>query len=430
MFTKASSILILLVSVLILSVAVVDPQDSLAVGGIHPDHPLAVNGTEPLTGPPFPVSERSSSESQPAIAYNPIDKEFLVVWSNYWGPSAWDIYAQRISFDGRLLSWFYVGDGWFPDVAYNPANNSFLVVYQREDPVNGDDIWARRVTFAGPLDPEFPVANTSAQEWHPSVAFNEHGNFQDFMVVWEKSDQIQAQRVAGLPQGGPGGSELIGPKLDVSQSGKLAWWPDIAYNLNRNEYLVVYQQESAPASFVFDVYGRRITADSILLPEQAIDSSGNDQYLPKVAAFSPNNATPYLVVFGDKWNDSQGDVRGYLVDGDGLPHSLVNISTATNIYEGDADVVSSVAMGGYTVIWVSTDGATHLWARRVDPDGSLEATFRVSETPLSPGYYSESAVASGSPLSLVAWETSGLPLRDLAGRLLGYIVNLPLVSRK
>jgi hypothetical protein len=427
MYMKRSSIQSLLALVVLLAVAAVFAQDGLAV---NQDELLAVEGGEPLFGPPFPISERTSSESQPAIAYNHIDREYLVVWSNFWGPGNWDIYAQRISVDGDLVSWFYVGDGWFPDVAYNPANNSFLVVYQRDDAVNADNIWARRVTSAGPLDPEFPVANSSATEWHPSVAFNENANFQDFMVVWEKSDQIQAQRVAGIPQGGPGGSELIGPTLDVSQPGKLAWWPDIAYNLNRNEYLVVYQQESTAGSFVFDIYGRRITGDSFLLPEQAIDPSGEDQYLPKVAAFWTNQATPYLVVFGDNWNDSQGDVRGYLVDGDGLPNSLINISTATNVYEGNADVVSSIAAGGYTVVWVKTDGNTHLFARQVSHEGLLESTFQVTETALSPGYFSESAVAGGWPLGLVAWESSGQPLRDLAGRLLGYGVNLPLILRQ
>ena len=391
---------------------------------------MMIDSGEPLSGLPFLISERTSSESQPAIAFNPNDQEFLVVWSNYWGPNAWDIYAQRVSIDGQLLSWFYVGDGWYPDVAYNPANNSYLVVYMREDSMSGDnDIWGRHVASTGLLDSEFSIAISAADEGYPSVAYNEHTNFQDFMVVWARDDLIQAQRVAGSPQGGPGGSNLIGSKLDVSQAGRIAWWPDIAYNLNRNEYLVVYQQESTPGSFIFDIYGRRITGDSILLTEQAIDASGNDQVNPKAAAYWPNNATPYLVVFDDMWNDSQGDVRGYLVDGDGMPNTLINISIESNIYEGDPEVVSSVTMGGYSVIWLKTDGATHLWGRRVSPTGTVEPVFQISETALSPGYYAESAVAGGSPVGLVAWETTGQPLRDLAGRLLSYGVHLPVIRR-
>ena len=124
MFTKLSSIQFLLTVVLILSVVAVVAQDGLALNRVNHDELVAVEGGEPLFDPPFPISERSSSESQPAIAYNYIDQEYLVVWSNYWGPSVWDIYAQRVSIDGRLISGFYVGDGWFPDVAYNPANNS------------------------------------------------------------------------------------------------------------------------------------------------------------------------------------------------------------------------------------------------------------------------------------------------------------------
>ena len=114
--------------------------------------PAAVDSSLPFTGPPFKISERSSAESQPAIAYNPVDREFLVVWANYWDQVGWDVYAQRISNDGRLLSWFYVGDGLYPEVAYNPVNNSYLVVYERVE-----DIFARRVTNQGPSGAEFPI---------------------------------------------------------------------------------------------------------------------------------------------------------------------------------------------------------------------------------------------------------------------------------
>ena len=258
------------------------------------------------------------------------------------------------------------------------------------------------------------------------------------MVVWEIVDPqsgspiytIQAQRVAGLPQGGPGGSELIGATLDVSKSTKDTGSPDIAYNLNRNEYLVVYEQESSPASSVFDVIGRRITGDAVLLPEQTIDASANQQRSPRVAAYSPDHAMPYLVVFEDSWNDPTGDVRGYLLNGDGQPMNLVNVSATPNISESYADVASSEELGGYTAIWLKTDGDMHLWTRRIAHDGTLGPEYRVSESPVDPVNFSECAVANGVPLSLITWEQKVPQVRDLAGRLVGYRVNLPVIIQQ
>ncbi len=391
--------------------------------------PAAVSSSVPFTSPPFMISERPSYKSQPAITYNHIDREFLVVWANYWDNVGWDVYAQRISRDGKLLSWFYVGDGLYPDVAYNPVNNSYLVVYERNK-----IIYARRVTYQGPLGAEFPVAASGYRNEYPQVSYNKHPNYQDFMVVWEFDYQlsippiygIQAQRVAGLPQGGPGGSELIGATLDVSNSPQYSGMPDIAYNLNRNEYLVVYEKGTTPN---YDVFGRRITGGGVLLPENPIDTSANQQRYPKVAAYSPDHTNPYLVVFFDAWNDPSGDVRGYLVNGDGNPVLLVNIATAPGIREEYVDIASSEEMGGYTTAWLKTDGDTHIWMRRIDHAGGLGPVQQVNE-PANPVNLPEQALAMGSPLTLIAWEYTVPQGRDLAGRLAGYRVNLPVVIRR
>ena len=115
---------------------------------------LAITNSDPVLGSPFNISSGSIHEDTPAVAYNPVDREYLVVWSNVRATN--DIYAQRISVQGKFLAWFYVADGEFPVVAYNQKNNTYLVVYYKSV-AGGFDIYARRVHFLGLLNQNFPL---------------------------------------------------------------------------------------------------------------------------------------------------------------------------------------------------------------------------------------------------------------------------------
>ncbi|MFQ6000499.1 MAG: hypothetical protein ACE5LG_02390, partial [Anaerolineae bacterium] len=57
----------------------------------------------------------------PAVAYNSLHDEYLVVWENDRGATR-DIYARRVGSDGTVKSWFSVVSNankwnWLPDVA-------------------------------------------------------------------------------------------------------------------------------------------------------------------------------------------------------------------------------------------------------------------------------------------------------------------------
>ena len=144
-----------------------------------------------------------------------------MVWTNIWA-GANDIYTQRISEDGRFLSWFYVAEGEFPSVAYNEKNNTYLIVYQKW--VSTDyDIYAQRVDFTGPLGPEILMAfNLNDDEKWPRVAYNTHPNHDEFLVVWETTvhqptttQKVEGQRIAGTAGGGDGGGEGLGGRLPI-----------------------------------------------------------------------------------------------------------------------------------------------------------------------------------------------------------------------
>ncbi|MGD8634423.1 MAG: hypothetical protein PVF85_12685 [Anaerolineales bacterium] len=401
---------------------------------------------DPVIGWPFPISAvpDPAVERAPAIAYNSQDHEFLVVWENDRPSADNDIYAQRVSIDGRLLSWFYVADGTDPDVAYNPKHNDYLVVYSKL--VGGDtDIYARRVDYTGPLHPEFFVSNVlDRDEMRPRLDYNTHPSYDSFLVVWYEIDfsgtsdwvYVRGQLVTGVEGAGfLGGNTLITEHNIAVDQVNYHSVPDVTYNLNHNEFLVVYVKDPSLAggTGAEDIYGRRMTADGVLLAENPIDVFEGKQDYPAVAAYRLNSSYPYFVVYDDYWGDPNGSVRGIRLQVDGTPGAgatYINVAATLGIQQRSPHIASSEALGGYTVTWAEYNsgfGAWHAYARRLTGDGSLWGeAFSVSSLGAAAGSSgNHPVVAGGAPVALSAFETS----TGISGRLIGYRVNLPLIVR-
>lgn len=400
---------------------------------------LLTTTSDPVIGYPFTISQAAIDEISPAVAYDPNRREYLVVWQNARSVTD-DIYAQRISEQGELLSWFYVADGNSPQVAFNPKNNTYLVVYDKW--VSTDyDVYARRLDFTGPLGSEIPIAiNLNETEHSPAVSYNTHPSYDEFLVVWENVppppaaiNRVEGQRVAGFAGGGDAGGETIAGRLPIANNSDYNYDPDIAYNLNMNEFLVVFTRLPGGGGS-YDVFGRRITADGDLLPEAAIDSSGEDQYNPSVAAYRLNQTESYLVVFNDKWNDSDGDVRGYLVNQQGVSVTLINIATTPGQREFDPTISENEAWGGYLVSWVQgVSGNTDILGMQISDTGLTSPEFDLSNFGSTPMVCDRGQpdIALGKSTALSTWQDScgsagGI---DIVGRMIGYRVYLPLVMR-
>jgi hypothetical protein len=183
-----------------------------------------------------------------------------------------------------------------------------------------------------------------------------------------------------------------------------------------------------------DVYGRRITGGGVPLVETPIDSSGNDQYNPAVSAYHLNTANPYLVVFTDTWNDSAGDVRGYLVNQQGQPALLINIADTSGLREFDPAIAQSETWGGFVVTWTQGPiGDLDIFGMRVSDTGFNHPKFEISHYGTVPKVCDRAAsdIGVGNVAALAVWRddcgsAGGL---DILGRMLGYRVNLPLTIR-
>lgn len=89
------------------------------------------------------VSALDNNKYSPAVAYNSNHDQYMVVWENVWPGGHHDIYAQRISSTGQLLSWFAVSVNtnkqMQPSVAYDPLRDRYLVTWIYDVWGNGTD---------------------------------------------------------------------------------------------------------------------------------------------------------------------------------------------------------------------------------------------------------------------------------------------------
>jgi hypothetical protein len=393
-------------------------------------------------GPEITISARDSLEYSPAIAYNSKHNEYLVVWENDWGGGYHDVYAQRISGSGQLLSWFAlttVHSQTNPAAAYDPVNDRYLVVWAYDHWGNGTDwdVHGRFVPWNGPPDPtDFPICSWSSNQGRPAVAYGRAQ--EEFLVVWTNTapgvlGYISAVRITAATGGFPDGDGFT-----VSSGAQIRDFPDVAYNLARNEYLVTWDLEISASNL--DIWGMRLSGTGVPLTggsptvtgEFVIAGWPSFEAAPAVAACAA--ADQYLVA----WQSDQAPAeKNYAIyarylNGDAVPGHVYEIDDTTSP-ELNVDVDCNLAGDRYLLAWQTRyANPMHyaIWARITWPNEDLPPQFLV-KLPGSTTDREYPAVAGGRTGYLVAWEhqrdTGGN--RDIHGRLLQCVLYLPVVLR-
>lgn len=131
----------------------------------------------------------------PRLAYNRARNEFLVVWSEYFGPS-YDILGRRVKMAGGagvLGDIFKISlntdsaEDIFPDVAALPfpaGIGQYLVVWESHITSSNGDIYAQPVTGDGAVaaDTTVTIADPATNQSFPAVAGSEIS--QQYLVTW------------------------------------------------------------------------------------------------------------------------------------------------------------------------------------------------------------------------------------------------------
>jgi hypothetical protein len=265
-----------------------------------------------------------SDHYKPAIAYNSVHDEFLVVWHNTWPSGHNDIYARRVSATGQLLSWFSVSAGTNnrsdPAVAYNATNDEYLVVWRYN--ANGDgttyDIWGRTIAWNGAyLNPEFQIITWPNRTFRkPEVVWNQIEN--EYLVVWSAFDATTslATDVADALLDSHG-NKAYGAIISSSDHPHQA---DVTYNCSTNEYFVVWRYMDGSQG---NIRGARVSAGFgiVVNPpgEIAISSDSDDEQFPAVTS---NGYDLYLVAW-QKQNSGNWGVRVKDLDVTGIVGSTI-----------------------------------------------------------------------------------------------------------
>ena len=386
---------------------------------------------------PFPIAQVAlNSEYDPTIAYDFIKQQYLVSFVNELGGS-YAVNAVCLDKEGTIIQTYVLGNGLSPDAVYNPSNDTYIVVweYSTTGNIGGARVSGNCCPQVGCTSAPWNVTyDRPGYEGTPAIAYNEHASHEDMLIVWaDDENQSSHWAVWGRRLSG---TTFMGSSFPITSTTTAHnYQPDVAYNLNMNEFIVVYTTDSSKGmnQTTRDINARRLWngagSTGGLLAESAIDTSGGSQDSPAVATYRLNHNTPYLVIFRDHWNDNAGDIRGYLLNKDhAMPMQLLNIATRSGIPEDTPKISSFEPRGGYAVVWtesLSGSNSNVLW-RKVSPEGLMGNTIGVATTPVT-NWYPD--IANSLPFPLAVWVTNDGTGNDVFARFLYVETYLPAVMR-
>lgn len=329
-------------------------------------------------GPPVPFATQtlinvwdglSDQNWWPAVAYNPVQDEFLVVWQHWGGSSSCEIFAQRVARNGLLIdSPIPVTVGLTSTlpipaaVAFAPSHGGYLVVYPRPVSVSDFEIAGRWVAWDGAVDPtEITIADGAGSRELPDIAYNPIDD--EFLVVWMNV--------------WPGGSrDIDARRLDAGTLASLSWAnvatgpefrmdPHVAFDEAGGKYLITYSRE---ATMAFDIAAKSAVASLLgvsVAPEiEVCAGTGCDTYGNELASANGE----FLVAWtNDTAATNDIDIRARRVSGEGVPQGpntgfAIETFQSVTSWGGQVGDVSHVPGYGYVVVWSTPGGSVDLWA--------------------------------------------------------------------
>lgn len=290
-----------------------------------------------------------------AVAYSDAADEYLVVWDSGFSDGDWNIYARRVSRDGEPVSDpIHVATAGkketHPTIAYGSENHEYLIVWEYGYSERDLDIYARRVSHDGKvIGSPIYVATSGKKETQPVVAYNSQNN--EYLIVWEYgySDtnwDVYARRVDGVGQ-------LVGSQIYLATHSHNETYPAIAYNHRDNEYLIVWEYSVSDTNL--DIQGCWLDGSGQLINSKTYGIGsilGRNEIHPAIAYNGYDNE--YLVVWAHSSPGDDFDIYAHCIDSDGRTiGDVIPISLSLEENEDQPCVVSAGAGNQYSVIWRS-----------------------------------------------------------------------------
>ena len=425
--------------------------------------PVAKSTSSPLVRSPFRISETPTvfPERRPgpaAVAFNPDDNEYLVVWASDGLTEASgvnDVYGQRISSatNDRIGIAFRIssmsdGDKYHssndPKVVYNKTAGEYLVVWngsgQLNSPDNFFEISGQRVSRAGKnIGSPFQISHNTdlgkvntnfvRSSSQADVAWNSVNN--EYLVIWKgmgEPEDVVKMEIYGQRLKASG--EFLGKYFRISHTTDQginfhANAPAIAYDSRDNQYLVVWSGGFKNESKV-EVWGMGVNASgqpvdpkNDLRVSQVTSDLGADRRAssPHVAYNSANNE--YLVVFqvSTRGEGSGDEIFGQRIDAATLAGQKdFRISNGTGTKATRPAVIFNSVAKEYLVLWRNNrqNVPAEIFAKRISLAGTqIQSDFQISNIE-SLGKDRTVNIAtlthnSANGENFVVWQGNGLP---------------------
>lgn len=297
-----------------------------------------------LAGPEIFVNTNRVGAQQQAATATASNGNSVVVWTEVKGRSDRDVKAQRFDAAGlKLGGEIVVASGrnpqHSPSVAVDAVGN-FVVVWTHDWSPTDKDIHAARFSASGArIGGEFIVADTSRNEYDPSVAMAGNG---DFVVSYTHQFSTNDLDVKARLYRASG---ALVRSFDVSASSRIEERSSVAAAAD-GRFAIAYQS-------VGNVYVSRYRADGVRLAAHAVAATSRQEQAPAIAL---DNAGNSLVVWqelvGSNWN-----VVGRSISSTGVLGSVFNVA-ATGVQETLPAVAVHSATGKFAVAYQTQNGST------------------------------------------------------------------------
>ncbi len=390
-------------------------------------------------GSTFPIVDETVDAVVPSVAYNSHDQEYLVVWSRDLTSYA-DIYGQRVSKTGKLVGpAFAISSGTgarrlLPKIAYNTASNEYLIVWMDWTTL-AHTISGRRISATGtPLDTEISfntIIFPNTYYEYPSVAYASTSDL--YLVVWQERN-LTTFNVVGRTLSGAGVLDIgkLIVYLDTPATGP-GIAPRLAYNRERNEFLVACRQGLAALA----IYGQRVKltggTDLAGLPLELIPSVTTSYGFAVAALPSPAGDGQYLVIGEQQASSTEWWLAMRQVPGIGIVLGSPSIVAVLPNPGSNPEVVGSEAGQEYLLTWThETSSYSLIRSRAISSEGIAQP-----DNPDGLGAWAAGSSVAAGPSGdfLVVFQEDHSPLEpgpepyDILGALFGNRLYLPLLVR-
>jgi len=215
----------------------------LAFSLISPFVSLAMPiGVSAVDGP-FPVAALPDhQETRSAAAFDAGRIHYLVVYEE-----GSEISAVCLDHLGERQAAYALGSGHNPDVVFNIREDQYLVVWEQNLEIEGVFVSGACTNEPGSVSiiPDPISGDYTGYKQAPAAAYNHHISHGDYLVVWSSSTDLSSNWAVYARRVTSAGPSSDGSFQVRKSATAFHYDPDVTYNLNMNEYLVVYVKDAS-----------------------------------------------------------------------------------------------------------------------------------------------------------------------------------------